>query len=102
MQNNFYMFLVAPLLGWLTVVSVVIIAYLATLEIKERRKNRRLEEKRAQLSLQAPYRPKAPRRLAFQTTVRPTLDSSDCLKVRQAFLKIDRPSGWDRTATNLN
>jgi hypothetical protein len=102
MDNNILTYMVAPVLGWLTVASLVLVAYLVSLEIGERRRNRRLEQKRKEMNLRCPYRPKSPRRLAFQTTVSPSSDTTHCPKFRQAFLKIDRPTGWNRTATSLN
>ena len=102
MHDTVYTFIVAPVLGWLTVASLLFVAYLGVLEIAERRKNRRLEEKRAQMLLESPYRPKNERRLAFQTTVTPKTETGHCPKFRQAFLKVDRHTGWNRTATSLN
>ena len=102
MQNNIFNLLVAPVLGWLALASLLIVAYLVSLEIAERRKNRRLEARRAQMTSDSPYPSRTPRRLAFQTTVSPTSDTTHCPKFRQAFLKIDRQTGWNRTATSLN
>ncbi len=102
MHNTIFTFLVAPVLGWLAVASLLIVAYLVSLEIAERRRSRRLEEKRAQMSSDSPYPSRTPRRLAFQTTVSPTSDTTHCPKFRQAFLKIDRQTGWNRTATSMN
>ncbi len=51
MPNTFFNFVVAPIIGWLTVTSLVIVGYLVSLEIAERRKNRRLNAKRAELGL---------------------------------------------------
>ena len=51
MVPTFYSYVVAPALGWLTVLSLLFVVYLFRLEIVERRRNRRLDEKRAQLGL---------------------------------------------------
>jgi hypothetical protein len=51
MTGTFYSVIVAPLLGWATALSLVVVAYLASLEISERRRNRRLDAKREQLGL---------------------------------------------------
>ena len=51
MQNSTYTFLVAPLIGWLTVVCLLVVAYLASLMIEERRRNRRMNQERQRLGL---------------------------------------------------
>ncbi len=51
MHNSAFNFIVAPLLGWLAVVSLLVIAYLASLEIQERRRNRRMNQERHRLGL---------------------------------------------------
>jgi ABC-type protease/lipase transport system fused ATPase/permease subunit len=51
MINNVFTYFVAPVLGWLTLVSVLVVVYLAWLEIAERRHKRRLNAKRARLGL---------------------------------------------------
>jgi heme/copper-type cytochrome/quinol oxidase subunit 2 len=51
MQNSAYTFLVVPLIGWLSVVSLLVVAYLATLAIEERRRNRRMDQERERLGL---------------------------------------------------
>jgi hypothetical protein len=40
-----------PLIGWLSVVSLLVVAYLATLAIEERRRNRRMDRERERLGL---------------------------------------------------
>ena len=51
MPNTFFNLVVAPIIGWLTLSSLVFVGYLAWLEIAERRRNRRLDAKRAELGL---------------------------------------------------
>jgi len=51
MAPSFYTVVVAPILGWLAVVSLFIVGYLIKLEIAERRRNRRMNEKRIRLGL---------------------------------------------------
>jgi hypothetical protein len=51
MSYNAYTFIVAPLLGWLVTVSVLVVAYLASLVIKERRQHRRMDQERHRLGL---------------------------------------------------
>jgi len=51
MQNSAYTFLVVPLIGWLSVVSLLVVAYLATLAIEERRRHRRMDQERERLGL---------------------------------------------------
>ena len=51
MQNSAYTFLVVPLVGWLSVVSLLVVAYLASLAIEERQRNRRMCQERERLRL---------------------------------------------------
>jgi len=51
MHNSAYTFLVVPLIGWLSVVSLLVVAYLASLMIEEKRRNRRMDQARARLGL---------------------------------------------------
>jgi hypothetical protein len=51
MQNSAYTFLVVPVIGWLSVVSLLLVAYLTSLMIEERRRNRRMDQERARLGL---------------------------------------------------
>ena len=51
MHNSALHFIIAPLLGWLAVVSLLVIAYLTSLEIQERRRNRRMNQERHRLGL---------------------------------------------------
>jgi hypothetical protein len=51
MHTSTYNFLIAPLLGWMAVVSLLVIAYLASLEVEERRRNRRMNQERQRLGL---------------------------------------------------
>jgi hypothetical protein len=47
MQNTFAMVVI----GWLAVVSLLVIAYLASLTIEEKRRNRRMNAERQRLGL---------------------------------------------------
>jgi hypothetical protein len=51
MQSTAFSFVVAPLIGWLAVVSVLLVAYLASLYVEERRRNRRMNAERDRLGL---------------------------------------------------
>jgi hypothetical protein len=51
MHNSAVNFIVVPLLGWMAVVSLLIVAYLASLEIEQRRRNRRMNQERHRLGL---------------------------------------------------
>jgi hypothetical protein len=51
MQNSAYTFLVVPVIGWLSVVSLLLVAYLTSLMLEERRRNRRMDQERARLGL---------------------------------------------------
>ncbi len=51
MFENLYSVIVVPLLAWMAAGAVVLVVYLTVLEIAERRKNRRLDEKRQELGL---------------------------------------------------
>ncbi len=51
MYNSTFNFLVAPLLCWMAVVSIIIVGYLCTLEFQERRRNRRMNAERHRLGL---------------------------------------------------
>ena len=48
---NAYTYVVIPLVCWLAAVSLLIVAYLARLEVRERIRNRRMDEERARLGL---------------------------------------------------
>jgi hypothetical protein len=51
MQNNTYTFIVVPVIGWLSVVSLLVVAYLTSLMVEERRRNRRMDQERERLGL---------------------------------------------------
>jgi len=51
MQQSAFSFLVGPLIGWLAVVSLLVVAYLASLELEERRRNRQMDRERDRLGL---------------------------------------------------
>jgi hypothetical protein len=51
MSNPFYTFVVGPILGWLCAVSIAIVAYLIHLEIRDIRRNRRMDAERERLGL---------------------------------------------------
>ena len=46
--NNFLLF---SILGWMALVSLLVVAYLTSLEIQERRRNRRMNKQRQRLGL---------------------------------------------------
>ena len=48
---NAYTSVVTPLVWWLAAVSVLFVGYLVSLEIEERRRNRRMDEERTRLGL---------------------------------------------------
>jgi hypothetical protein len=48
---NTYKFIVIPLLSWMAVVSLLVVAYLATLTVEERRRNRLMNKERERLGL---------------------------------------------------
>ena len=100
MHENPFAVILPPVLGWLTATSLVIVAYLCRLEIAEWRRHRRLEQKRARLSLQSPYRPTSERGLAFQRGAR-KIDLSNRPGFPRVFRHTDRP-GWDLGRPGLN
>ena len=51
MPHTFSNLIVAPIIGWLTLIALAVVSYLLRLEIAERRRNRRLDAKRAELGL---------------------------------------------------
>jgi hypothetical protein len=51
MHNSAFNFIVFPLLTWLAVVALLVVSYLASLEIQERRRNRRMNQERHRLGL---------------------------------------------------
>jgi hypothetical protein len=51
MHDNTFGFLVVPVVGWLAVVSLLIVAYLGSLAVEEKRRNRRMDEERERLGL---------------------------------------------------
>src|SRR5580765_3475440 len=102
MDNSANMLIFVPVLGGLVLASLGTVGYLAWLEFVERRTQRRLEEKRARLSREHPYRPTTARRLAFQTTEEPMMASADCAKFRHAFPRLSRHAGWNFNSAFLN
>jgi hypothetical protein len=102
MPNTFSTLLVAPLMGWLTLLALLVVGYLGRLEYLERRKNRRLDEKRAQISKGAPLKPKTPRPLAIRTIVEVSPLDSNCPIVGRAFQKFDRHGTLNFRAINFN
>ncbi len=48
-------FVVGPLLGWLAAWSIILVAYLLRLEIREFRRHRRMEAERQRLGLRRAY-----------------------------------------------
>jgi hypothetical protein len=51
MHYTAFNLIIAPLLAWMAIVSLLVIAYLASLEIQERRRNRRMNQERHRLGL---------------------------------------------------
>ncbi len=51
MTNSAYTLIVAPLVGWMATVCLLVVAYLATLAIQEKRRNRRMDQERHRLGL---------------------------------------------------
>jgi hypothetical protein len=102
MTNPIYNFVLAPALGWLTLISVLVVAYLGRLEFVERRKNRRLQEKRALISRGKPLRPETPRRLAMRALSGISELESNGTPGRRTFQKVDRQAGWNLSPTSLN
>lgn len=50
-MNHGYSLVVVPLLAWMATVSLVLVAYLMSLTLAERRNNRRMHEERERLGL---------------------------------------------------
>ena len=48
---NTYTYVVAPLLGWMVIVSLLLVGYLVSLTIEEKRRNRRMNEERERMGL---------------------------------------------------
>jgi hypothetical protein len=102
MTNTFSNFIVAPLLGWLTLLALLVVGYLGRLEYLERRRNRRLDEKREQISKGAPLRSKNPRPLAMRQNVDVLPTAPDCPALGRAFHKFDRHGGLKLRPLDLN
>ena len=51
MNYNAFNLFVAPVVVWMAVVSVIVVTYLLTLEIEQRRRNRRMDQERERLGL---------------------------------------------------
>ena len=51
MHNNSYSVILVPLLSWLATVFVVVVAYLGSLYLEEKRVHRRLNAERQRLGL---------------------------------------------------
>ncbi len=50
-MHNGYNFLLFSILGWMALVSLLVVAYLTSLEVQERRRNRRMNKERQRLGL---------------------------------------------------
>jgi hypothetical protein len=100
-MSDTYTFFIAPALGCFTAISLVVVAYLIWLEIADRRRKRRMEEKLEQMDLSRRYR-KPGRYLAGQKPrviiMQPS--HSGRLNLGQHFQKPDRSSGWNFSANN--
>jgi hypothetical protein len=55
MQYTPFNLIVAPLLAWMAVVSILVFDYVASVEIQERRRNRRMNQERHRLGLRASH-----------------------------------------------
>jgi hypothetical protein len=51
MTGSFFTYVYAPVVVWMTALSLVLIGHLAYLQVKEFKRNRRLEAKRERLGL---------------------------------------------------
>lgn len=102
MPNTFFNFMVAPVMGWLTLLSVLLVAHLVRLEFIERRRNRRLDEKRASLRFGEPLRSKVPRPLAMRHIANVNASLSRGSETGQNFQKCDRQAGWNFSSAGLN
>lgn len=100
MQNTFLTLVAAPMMGWLTLLALLVVGYLGRLEYLERRKNRRLEEKRAQLSHGAPLKSNRP--LAMRKRVVAAPLNAICPVAGRGFQKFDRQTGWNLRPVDLN
>lgn len=102
MTNTFSSFIVAPIIGWLTLLALLVVGYLGRLEYLERRRNRRLEEKREQISKGPPLRSKHPRPLAMRQNVDVSPIAPECPALGRTFHKFDRHGGLKLRPLDLN
>ena len=51
MQQSAFTYLMAPVLGWLVTVSILVVAYLGSLTFQEWRRNREMDRERERLGL---------------------------------------------------
>ena len=51
MSGSFFTYVYAPVVAWMTILSLVVIGHLAYLQIKENKRKRRLDAKRERLRL---------------------------------------------------
>ena len=101
MPDNTYTFVIAPVLGCFTAISLVVIGYLTFLEFADRRRKRRMEEKLGQLELSRRYRKPS----HYLSSRKPTVllsTSSARLNLGHTFQNTDRFSGWNFSSNNLN
>ncbi len=59
MSSDLYTFVIGPLLSWLVGISLLLVGYLASLKIRDIRRDRRMNQERERLGLRRPYRPAA-------------------------------------------
>jgi hypothetical protein len=102
MTTPFYSFILSPVLGWLTLLSLLTVGYLGRLEFLERRRNRQLDEKRARLRHGEPLKAKTPRRLAMREMAELPSMESNVTRPLARFQNVDRQAGWDFTPAGLN
>ncbi len=91
MTNTVFQFFLAPFLAWLTVVALGLVVYLARLEVMERRKNRRMDAKRAELELNPPVHGAA-RPLAMKQKLAEVKLAAACPIPGRTFQKLDTAS----------
>jgi hypothetical protein len=99
MTNNVYTFFVAPALGCIAAISLVVVAYLASLEIKDRRRKRRMLQQLERIQLSRRCR----RTSRYLSSPKATLiapPASSRLNLGHEFQKHDRTSGWNSTPPN--
>ncbi|HYG21257.1 MAG TPA: hypothetical protein VEH04_00640 [Verrucomicrobiae bacterium] len=91
----------APLLGWLTLLALVVVGYLVRLQFIELRKNRRMQEKRAARDLQ-PAPPVAHRPLAMRQASTTFAFHVECPVAGRTIHKLGRHNAFSVRSPELN